>query len=100
MLYQDNPFAQTNPYVSSSPNLYPPVSSSPNHGDSSNNQPPSAPPQAVEEVHIRVPGAIPTSSTNHTAWSSRAAISPSFESCRERASSPFSPTSLTRSSGR
>lgn len=46
----DNPFAQTNPYVSSSPNLYPPVSS--------NNQPPSAPPQAVEEILIRVPGAI------------------------------------------
>ncbi|KAG2329358.1 hypothetical protein Bca52824_000538 [Brassica carinata] len=56
----DNPFA--NPYAASSPNLYPPVSSNPNlfpdHGDSSNNQPPSAPPQAVEEVLIRVPGAI------------------------------------------
>ncbi|WZZ17128.1 hypothetical protein YC2023_110217 [Brassica napus] len=55
----DNPFAQTNPYVSSSPNLYAPVvSSSPNNGDSSNNQPPSAPPQAIEEILIRVPGAI------------------------------------------
>ncbi|KAJ0253621.1 Senescence/dehydration-associated protein [Hirschfeldia incana] len=60
----DNPFAS---YAPSSPNLYPPVSSShnpnpnfisPNHGDSSNNQPPSAPPQAMEEVLIRVPGAI------------------------------------------
>lgn len=62
----DNPFAQTNPYhPASSSNLYPSVSSNnlgpylfPDHGDASNNQSPSAPPQATEEVLIRVPGAI------------------------------------------
>ncbi|KAL1199738.1 Senescence/dehydration-associated protein [Cardamine amara subsp. amara] len=61
----DNPFAQTNPYIVSSPNLYPSLSSHnlgpnliPNHGDASNDQSPSAPPQAMEEILIRVPGAI------------------------------------------
>ncbi|XP_010515521.1 PREDICTED: senescence/dehydration-associated protein At3g51250-like isoform X2 [Camelina sativa] len=60
----DNPFAQTNPYPSS-PHLYPSLSSQnlgpnlfPHHGDASGNQSPSAPPQATEEVLIRVPGAI------------------------------------------
>ncbi|CAL9246801.1 unnamed protein product [Arabidopsis halleri] len=61
----DNPFAHTNPYVASSPYLYPSLSSHnlgpnlfPDHGDASNDQSPSAPPQATEEVLIRVPGAI------------------------------------------
>ncbi|VVB05322.1 unnamed protein product [Arabis nemorensis] len=62
----DNPFAQTNPYhPSSSSNLYPSLSSNnlgpnlfPNHGDASTNQSPSAPPQATEEIFIRIPGAI------------------------------------------
>lgn len=58
----DNPFApQTNPHASSSPNLYPPVSSSshnPNPNIISPVSSPSAPPQATEEVLIRVPGAI------------------------------------------
>lgn len=61
----DNPFAQTNPYAPSSPYLYPSLSSQnlgpnlfPDHGDASNNQSPSAPPQATEEILIRVPGAI------------------------------------------
>ncbi|XP_010426671.1 PREDICTED: senescence/dehydration-associated protein At3g51250 [Camelina sativa] len=62
----DNPFAQTNPPYPSSPHLYPSLSSQnlgPNlfphhHGDASGNQSPSAPPQATEEVLIRVPGAI------------------------------------------
>lgn len=61
----DNPFAQTNPYPAFSPYINPSLSSQnigpnlfPDHGDASNNQSPSAPPQATEEVLIRVPGAI------------------------------------------
>ncbi|CAN8268176.1 unnamed protein product [Cochlearia groenlandica] len=53
----DNPFATNNTSSSSSSNLAPNLF--PDHGDAYTNQSsPSAPPQATEEILIRIPGAI------------------------------------------